>query len=386
VISSRILVRAGLAGLLFFLPFGIAGQQIALGIGLLGVLASSEARGRARSYLLGARDGRALLLGVAAWVAASLLALLLSERAGEGVRELRKLLLLPALVLPVAGIEKRRDLLAAAIVLLAAATAAAAIGLVEHARGGGNHPSRLDGPIGFYMTTAGVLLPIALVALAAAVSCRSRIAAVVFALLASALLLTYTRGAWFAFAAGIAVLLARRRPLLLLPGFLLLVAVIAGVPSLRERLLTSWDAEHPLNRERVFLWDAGRRLFLDHPWRGAGLHDLGETIRAHRPPEAREPLTHFHNLYLQTAVATGVPGLLALAAFFFGFLRALLSAARRAPPELPRALAEGALASVAAFLVHGLFEWNLGDSEVALTLYAIIGMGIAAGRLVNREV
>ncbi|MFH1680915.1 MAG: O-antigen ligase family protein, partial [Candidatus Eisenbacteria bacterium] len=286
-----------------------------------------------------------------------------------------------AVVFPLAAIESRRDFLFASIILLGAAAAAAALGLVEQAGGAGNHPERLDGPIGFYMTTAGVFLLAALAALGVAALASFRWGGIALLLLVPALLFTYTRGAWFALAAGISVLLLRRRPRFLFPALLVLLAVLAGVPSLRERLLTSWDPGFFLNRERVYLWDAGLRLFLEHPWHGAGLHDLRETIRAARPPEAREPLTHFHSLYLQTAVAMGAPGLLALAILFLGFFRALVRASREAPPGLPRAVAEGAIAGVAAFLVHGAFEWNLGDSEVALTLYVVVGMGIAAGRI-----
>ncbi|MFH1681029.1 MAG: hypothetical protein ABIH26_10335, partial [Candidatus Eisenbacteria bacterium] len=98
----RILAGAGLAGLLFFLPFGIAGQQIALGAGLLGVLLAGSARRRVRSFLLSDGGGRALLAGAAAWTLAATLSLLLSGRVGEGVSELRKLLLLPAVVFPLA--------------------------------------------------------------------------------------------------------------------------------------------------------------------------------------------------------------------------------------------------------------------------------------------
>ena len=110
-----------------------------------------------------------------------------------------------------------------------------------------------------------------------------------------------------------------------------------------------------------------------------GLQDLRGAIDAYRSPEARETITHFHSLYIQTAVAMGVPGLVALGLFFAGFLRVLVRAAREAAPGLPRGIAEGAIASLAAFLVQGFFEWNLGDSEVALTLYTLVGLAVAAG-------
>lgn len=374
----------GLAGVLLFLPFGIAGQQIALGVGLLGLLAEPDAR-RRTARLLAAPGTRPVLLGAAAWIAASALALLLSGRA-DGARELRKLLLLPALLLPAGAIGSRRDLRFASAVLLLSLLAASLLGIVEQARGGGDHPTRLDGPIGFYMTTAGVLLVLSLPALALLAEAKSRLARVAFPAAAAALLLTYTRGAWLAFAAGASLLLLRRKRKLALPALLLFALLLAAVPSFRERIAGTGAADFAPDRERELLWDAGRRAFLDRPWRGAGLHDLGPLLRAYRSPEAEARLTHFHSLYLQTAVAMGIPGLAALALLFGGLALALLRAARAAPPGAPRALAEGALAALAAFLVHGLFEWNLGDSEVALALWTAAGLGLAAGRFDPAEI
>jgi O-antigen ligase len=375
--SNRLLAKIGFAGVLVFLPFGIAGEQISLGIGILGLLLHQAAR-RVIGRFLRVPGNRMLILGSAAWVLVSVAAVLLSERPSDGVRELRKLLLLPALLLPAGAIESRRDLRLSTGLLLLAFTGASIVGLVEQMQGGGDHPTRLDGPIGFYMTTAGVFLLLSLVALALVVERSSRLPALALLAGGSALLLTYTRGAWLAFAVGAFLLLFRRRRRLALPALALFLLLLAAVPTLRERARSSWDAAFEPDRERAYVWEAGLRAFQDHPWRGAGLQDLAPLIRAYRSPEARAPLTHFHSLYVQTAVAMGVPGLLALALLFGGFAVASLGAARRSAPGLERALAEGAIAGLAAFLAHGFFEWNLGDSEVALTLYTLLGIGFAA--------
>jgi hypothetical protein len=38
------------------------------------------------------------------------------------------------------------------------------------------------------------------------------------------------------------------------------------------------------------------------------------------------------------------------------------------------------MASLVAFLVAGLFEWNLGDEELVDFLCVVVGMGYAASR------
>lgn len=380
MIAARGAALAGLAGLLLFLPFGIAGQQISLGVGLLGLLLSPPCRGRVRALLGRGGAGRPLLAGGGIWVLALLLALLLSGRIGEGARELRKLYLLGALLLPAGALGAARERRGAALLFLLALAAAAAAGIVEQVRGGGHHPTRLDGPIGFYMTTAGVFLLLALVAFALALrrAPLGALPAAAFLIGAAGLILTYTRGAWFALAGGGVFLLAKRRRRLLLPALLLFAALLVALPATRERLVSSWDSTYDSNRERAWVGEAGLRAFRERPWTGHGLHDLRETLESHRNPDARDRLTHFHSLYLQTAVAMGVPGLAALALLFASVLLSLRRAAGMARDTLGRALAEGAAAATIAFLAHGLFEWNLGDSEVAVTLWTVVGLGLAA--------
>ncbi|MFH1277230.1 MAG: O-antigen ligase family protein [Candidatus Eisenbacteria bacterium] len=378
--AARGAALAGLAGLLLFLPFGIAGQQISLGVGLLGVILFPPARARIRALYGPGGVGRPLLAGVGFWIIALLLALLLSGRMGDGARELRKLYLLGALVLPAGALGSERERRGAAFLLLLALAAAATLGIAEQLRGGGHHPTRLDGPIGFYMTTAGVflLLTVAAFALTLRRAPLGVLPAAAFLLGAAGVVLTYTRGAWFALAAGGAFLLARRHRKAVLPAILLFGAVLFALPGARERLLSSIDPAYESNRERAWVWEAGVGAFRERPWTGRGLHDLRETLESHRNPEARDRLTHFHSLYLQTAVSMGVPGLAALVALFVAVLASLRRAAARAADDYGRALAEGAIAATLAFLVHGLFEWNLGDSEVAMTLWALVGLGLAA--------
>ncbi|MBN1825032.1 MAG: O-antigen ligase family protein [Candidatus Eisenbacteria bacterium] len=375
------LALAGLGVLLAFLPFGIAGQQIGLALGAAAALLAGDARRRARARLAPDRTGPLLPAGCAAWIGALLLALLFSGRAAEGARELRKLLLLSALFLPAAAVRDRRDLRAAAELLLLAAFVAALLGLIEQARGAGNHPTRLDGPLGFYMTTSGVFLLLGLPPLALLLE-RERLhglAPAAFLLLAAALLFTYTRGAWFGWAAGAAWLTARRRPRLLPAAVAAVAATMLLHPAARERLLSSFDPDFHFNRERIYLWEAGWRAFRERPLFGRGLHDLTPLIDASRDGAARERITHFHSLYLQTAVSAGAVGLAALALFATGLFAALRRAATRAEDRFGAALADGAAAALIAFLVHGLFEWNWGDSEVATALYTVIGLGLAAG-------
>lgn len=380
---SRLPALLGLAGLFAFLPFGIAGQQISIGVCLLSVLATRRGRRRAREAVRGGAVPRLLLAAAAAWIAALLLALLFSGRFPDGVRELRKLYLLLALVLPASCLAKRRELALAAGLLLLAGAAAAASGLVEHFNHEGLNPERLDGPINSYMTSAGIFLQLSLLALAliGEKAWLRGVAPAAFALTTVALLLTYTRGAWLGWAAGAATIFLRRRPRLFVPIFVAAALLFALHPALRERLGTMFDPSYPTNRGRILLWKAGWDAIRERPVTGLGLHSMEPRIVERTGDVIGHSLSHFHNDYVQTAAAMGAVGLLAFLFLMAALFRTAAGAGGAGSPPLVRGVSEGAVAAIAGFLVHGLFEWNMGDSEVITALYAVVGLAVAAAAL-----
>jgi O-antigen ligase len=101
---------------------------------------------------------------------------------------------------------------------------------------------------------------------------------------------------------------------------------------------------------------------------------------SYRWPEAPNPQApHLHNNVLQMAAERGVPGL----AFFawWALLTCLVAAreARRAEhDESP--VAAGVLAAIVAVFAAGLFEYNLGDSEVLMLVLLLDAVPFAMAR------
>lgn len=130
------------------------------------------------------------------------------------------------------------------------------------------------------------------------------------ALMATCLLLTYSRSAWIALFTAVFVLLAVRRSERAWQRLVLLLAVALGVaiaayPELTERGLSF--------RPQIFEYAIG--LIAQHPWLGWG---LGASFTI--PVEAGTGMfqVHTHNLFTQVAVELGLPGLLLWLAIWLG--------------------------------------------------------------------
>ena len=281
-------------------------------------------------------------------------------------------------------------------VYLAAAGLVAVYGLVVWLLKGASFESRARGLAGHYMTFGGQLLLEIPVALAVALTARSRgwrYGAAAVALLAFvSLAATFTRSAWLGLFVACALILGATRPrgLLVLAGAGLAAWFIAP-GAWGDRLHSVVDPRNLWNRERVFMWQAGVRMFRDHPLTGVGLEDLHALYDQYRSPDSVERAGHLHNAYVQIAASMGLVGLAAFAWLYASLLRAAGSglgagreaartsfAARVRGGGLAAGVRLGVTAALAGFLVAGLFEWNFGDEELLYQLYTLVGLAWAA--------
>jgi O-antigen ligase len=226
----------------------------------------------------------------------------------------------------------------------------------------------------------------ALAALGAAVALSGRPAAraaeaalplVTAPLAAWALVVSQTRSAWIGAALGLAVIAVLRAPRLLW----LLGAAVAAVVLLRPASVTSrLTIVDESSRDRYYMWQAGVDMVLDKPVFGQGPGMILAVYPRYRWPEAPNPRQpHLHNNLFQVAAERGLPGL----AFFLWWATAALAAAlresRRGASEGPGTAwaAGGVLGALAAVLVAGLFEYNLGDSEVLMLFLLLTAVPFA---------
>ena len=328
-------------------------------------------------------------LAAIVWLVALAIAAITGEDPSGSVHRVTKGFLLA--IVPLAAYHGRDPKLArrAIAVLLVSAAFATVFALVKFAMQGGAFPVRVRGAVGHPLTYGGQAMLLAI--LAGAILLRSRdrrwmvAACALLALLAPALLGSYTRSAWIGTLVGFGVLIgftrARWLPALLGAAVILVLVMPGGY---RERALSVFHPHGVWNRERIILWDAGWRMFREHPVTGVGLQDLKPWVARYRSPEAHEPPHgHMHNVYLQVLVTMGVIG---FAAFVYLVTALWRTAARRLRVDaraldadpFGMALRIATVAALAGFLVAGLFEWNFGDEELLDLLFTLIGLAWAA--------
>ena len=334
-------------------------------------------------------DGWAALLLVAA-----LVSLLPTEYVKLSVRALRTLILEPVLfyylVVSLAPTLRALRPLTVAFLAAAAAVALLAIGQVL----GNVHTVEVEGvrrALGTYLSPnhlglyLGRALPFAL-ALALWVPAARPYSLALGSVLALALALTFSGGAWLGAGASVLALAAiRGRRTLMLTAVSGASVAALGLALLArlgvERVVDNLSMGGATATFRRQIWTSALNMLRDHPLLGIGLDNFlyRYQLRYILPEAWREPnISHPHNWVLQFWLDLGLLGLVAalglLARFFWIAIRRL----RTGVDDEQRALLAGALASMVGLLVHGavdnsyflpdlavLFWWHLAIVAVA---------------------
>ena len=207
-----------------------------------------------------------------------------------------------------------------------------------------------------------------------------------------ALILSQTRTVWVAaLVASLYLLWNWNKWAALALPVLLAVGLLFAPGAIQERVRSlspvSPHGETDSNEHRKIVWRTGLRMMAAHPVFGVGPEEIRkrEVFLAYLPSDVHQPLPegdyeHLHNIYIHYAAECGVPAALfltiALVMAIFDFHRAL----RIAPAgrSLRRFVLYAAMACVIGTMISGLFEKNLGDTEVLTMFLSIVSLGYLA--------
>lgn len=357
------------------IQFSIAAGQILLALAGLGWLATSLAAPRAP----GARrfDTPAFFAPLVLYAVWTLVATVFSRDPGISLTASKELLLL--LVVPMTSGLLRGEWADRALdVLISVGAVVAIMGVYQYTLL--NYDSlgqRPQGTLSHYMTYSGVLMLLVAATAARLLFTRSgRIwPALIMPALLVALAATLSRNAWVGALVGVAVLLLLRdfRLVALLP--VATAAVVLLAPSeIVTRAYSMFDLKDPTNRDRIAMARAGLEMIEEDPLTGIGPDMVAHLYPQYRTEDAVEPtVPHLHNMPVHIAAERGLPALLCWGWFVVVAGRDLLRLAKRHRTPL----AAAGLASLAAMVAAGMFEYNFGDSEFLVVLLALITLPFA---------
>jgi O-antigen ligase len=180
--------------------------------------------------------------------------------------------------------------------------------------------------------------------------------------LAVAVLLTYSRGAWLLGVPASLLFLAAmrgRRALAITVGLLVIAAVVVAVIVGSGRLTSLLDTGEGTTFFRLQLWQSSWAMVRDHPLLGVGLDNFLYYYRTRYVlPTAWEEfnLSHPHNLVLDFWLRLGLMGLVVLGWLLVAFFRQGGRLYRRLQEGGERWLVLGLMAGMVNFLAHGLVD------------------------------
>ena len=267
-------------------------------------------------------------------------------------------------------------------VVISCAAISAAFGIVQF---GILHYDQLSqrprGTLGHYMTYSGLLMLVICVALARILflSWGRAWAALVMPALAVAVALTSTRSAAVGVCFAAALLFALKDFRLFAIAPVVAALFFAFAPRLvMQRFESMFDANDPTRIDRVAMIREGGRMVAAHPMVGVGPNMIERRYEEYRGLDAVNRINpHLHNNFVQIAAERGLP---ALGAWLWFLAAAARDLTRRFLSGRHSFLAAAALASVAALLTAGLFEYNFGDSEVLMLFLILVTLPAAADR------
>jgi O-antigen ligase len=206
----------------------------------------------------------------------------------------------------------------------------------------------------------------------------------VMAVVATSLVLNFTRGVWLGCFVATLYIVARWKPrtLWVIP-VLLVIAYLAAPSMIRRRVsLAFHPTDDPALAIRLEMWGAGLRMVREHPWVGVGPENIPQVYTQYLPP-GTTPMVgyhdHLHDNLLQLAAERGLPCLVAWLWFMLVLGWNILRIRGRLSSE--RWVADAAFAAWLAFLAEGFFEYNFGTSPVLMVFLFLMSTPFVAEHL-----
>ena len=189
---------------------------------------------------------------------------------------------------------------------------------------------------------------------------------VVLLILVLALVITFSRGAWFATIIGALLVLwcSNGRRAVFWAVAALPILLFSNV-TVYKRFLSSFDLTMQSNVERIYGLISSFKIILDYPLTGVGLGCYEFVYPSYKLPMAKEILPHAHNTLMVFATEAGIIAASAFLVFIIHLVKNLyFSLLQNNCRNERHYLLVGMSGSVLALLLHGFVDYTLGNQGV----------------------
>jgi O-antigen ligase len=211
-----------------------------------------------------------------------------------------------------------------------------------------------------------------------------------------ALLLTVTRASQLGFlisAATIVLLFGNRKMFLILAAVIVPLALIGLLFLQQSRQVGFFDAQDGSIKWRLTVYGEAFDLWTKnarHFTLGVGMDSIKKYAGEWRLfDDGKLPPGHFHSTPLQLAVERGLPALLLWLWVLWIYGRKLLRRFRfqiqNAADWREKGIILGCFGGLIGFCASGIVHYNLGDSEVAMVFFMLMGLSVALCQFKSQE-
>ncbi len=213
------------------------------------------------------------------------------------------------------------------------------------------------------------------------------LALITFLAISAGLLLTQSRGAILGALVALALVTALLSPKMRLAWWLIgIVGLALAAVKGNDLLQTFMTADASRSSvyslaQRMELWERALNIGADFSFTGIGMGSFPEVLPLLYPTflvTVTADVPHAHNLYFQTLVEMGIPGLLLSLAFYM-ILASVLVRRIRLNDGGNQVMAVGLLGSLVAFLVHGIVDVPSYSPLSAMVIWGMFGLMMAVG-------
>lgn len=200
------------------------------------------------------------------------------------------------------------------------------------------------------------------------------------------LALTYSRGCYLGiiFAAVVfALLLNIRFILLLFAGIIALPFVLPK--TIMNRFISIGNMSDSSTKYRLSIWQSSLEVIKDYWYRPIG--QGAEAFNKVYPLYAQNGVgtQHAHNFFLQTAVETGLIGILAILMCIFRVIQYIFNGIRKAITFADKVILIGFVSGVCGFLVQSIFDNTWYNYRVVLIFWIFIALAVRTKKNIDEE-